>query len=492
MSGTDSGSWRERQANSAMQVDVIVCADRDGTGVAESLRWLGAQSFSDWRAVVVAAQVDGAAEAARAFNKAMGGERAVVVAGGSGEGAALRNAGLAAATGRYVLFLEAGEKMLPRGLDRLVAAARAGHGIGVGGVGLEREGQRVGPAMSPPAGAFGLHELLDGFMPSGPGVLVERALLEGKRFGANLARWSEIDLWLRLSETGARWRSTESVVALRPVGVERSGPAWTAAADELERVVRRSFGRAAANGWEEAELTEARETAAVVRGAMVVATVAAFTDADERLAGATGVMRERAAEGCVSAELAAETAASALMLAGGLAPAVDGLAEKRWVGPLHRWWSRCVSERWAERGLGEAAVALLAARLVADEKVAGALVERLGPAGRLMVAGGGRTAFAAADAAVEKGWRVAMLPFGGARGFEALVAASGDRFEVVAGGVDDPRAPMVIALEDEAAAMERFSGRPNVMRFSAMAREVTAAALARLRAAWPRRGDAGD
>ncbi|MEM7623239.1 MAG: glycosyltransferase [Planctomycetota bacterium] len=505
-----------------MKIDVIITSEGDAAGVAESLKWLGHQtvgreSGGSWRALVVENGLeDATAEVVDRFCKEQKRDAAVLIPPKNRSPGGMRNAGVAASDADRMMVLRSGDKLLRRSLERLSAAATlGGYGAAVGGVSSERDGERLGRSFFPPASLVGLRELLDGYLPFCCGVLLDRSLLEGKRYGVNLDRACDFDLLLRIAEEGVRLRSCEAVVALRRpvpmVAVPQARPGAAAGGDagaeggdegggllewhasEIESVLRRSYKRAAAKGWDEEELSEAREAAAVARWGLILGTMAALVDTEERLSQATGLLGSRAFEACVTAADAAVAAATALRLLEGFTPDADGQSEKAWSRGLHRWWSRCISERWAERGFIEDALAELAETLVSDERVATHLIEQLGMPGDLIVTGASVSAFAVGDVAAKKGWNVKLVPLGGVKAASALAGASGERYSVVDGtGASDERDPLVVSLDGEAEALERFAGRPNVLRWSGTRRQLVDDLAKKLRAAWPRRGESAD
>lgn len=478
-----------------MRVDVVLTTNAEPEPLALSLKWLSHQTMRDWRAIVV---VDGEGADAEGAAKAAGidDDRVTVLRGPDRGEAAARNTGLDAAEGEHVLFLRAGERLLRRALARLLAASDRGGlggGVGVAAAPTADPGSRIGAAVELPDQTIGLHELLDGFAPEPSAVLTRRDAIGRRRFGVNLGRFSAVDFWLRLAEDGVRWRSTESVTSYVPRGAAVTIPDQLAAAEEISGILSRAYKRAAARGWDEADLSERRERAARAAWGMELATLAALGDDDPRRAAATELFRPFAVPGIVTPESAADAALRALFAWGRVPAGVDGSTERTWAKPIHEWWSRCVSEKWAAGALSNRALRALADRLVSPEDAAGQLIEELGMPGQLYVTGSDRSAVAVADAAALKGWRVGLVCFGPRGWAEALAEASGDRYSVVGpDAVTDERDPLVIGAAADEVAIARFQGRPNVMRYAAARRELISRATNRLRAAWPKRGSSAE
>lgn len=502
-----------------MSVDVVIISQGQPEPLHDTLRFLAAQSHHDWRALVVPCRPTNAPPAAHASSTDPAASLAAAVdrfnlntpPGPRGPRAHLVNtppaptqgaafaAGAAHCRADDVMLLHAGDRPLRRGIDRLIAAARlSGHGAACGPVAIEHQGERRGGEIAPPQTGFGLFELLDGHDPAPAGMLLARSLLESKKIAAPLGLMAITDLCLRLAEDGVRWLNCGGVVALVPCRSPGPASAWPALADEAQRVISRAYARAAARGWDEAELSPQREADAIADAAMVYATMSALSETDPRLPLATQTMRGRTGEHAIDAHDAASAAAQALRLMPALEPnptptPITAASPRAWTAPLHRWWSRCVSERWAQPGLSGRALAELAALLTPDHAVAAALINQLGMPGTLLVTGSDAPAFAVADAAAAKGWTVGLIPGSSPRLAQAIINASGDRYFIADHrAAADTRDPLLIGPELEDQALERFASRPNVLRWTGTQRALIAEAEHALRAAWPRRGESAD
>jgi glycosyltransferase involved in cell wall biosynthesis len=102
---------------------IIPARDAEAT-LGQTLDSLLAQTVPDWEAVVVDdGSVDGTAEVALAY--AARDPRVRLLRARAGGAAAARNAGLALARGRRLLFLDADDWVAPAHLERLLGALAA-------------------------------------------------------------------------------------------------------------------------------------------------------------------------------------------------------------------------------------------------------------------------------------------------------------------------------------------------------------------------------
>ncbi len=103
-------------------VSIVIPAYNAATTLAATLKSLAAQSMKDWEAIVVD---DGSQDGTRAIAEqaATGDPRIRVLARPQGGASAARNTALAEAQGRWVLFLDADDRLAPDHLECLLAAA---------------------------------------------------------------------------------------------------------------------------------------------------------------------------------------------------------------------------------------------------------------------------------------------------------------------------------------------------------------------------------
>jgi len=182
-----------------------------------------AQTLQAWELVIAD---DGSDESPRSYLQQLGTDPRIRVLSGahSGVPAAVRNAALAVARGRYVAFIDSDDLWLPDKLTRQLAA----HGahpqarwsycdyLLVDGAGAVVPAART---LGCPQGWI-LEPLLDSAVDIWtPAVMVERALLERLGgFNAELLVFEDYDLWLRLAT-----QSEAIFVAERLIAVRRHG-----------------------------------------------------------------------------------------------------------------------------------------------------------------------------------------------------------------------------------------------------------------------------
>jgi hypothetical protein len=466
------------------RVDILLTITRGGAGAASSLESVESQSLRDWRLIAcVAPGVEGIRDALDRL-----GERVTVIETRRASVAAMRNEALARVDGEYLSVLEEGDRLAPAGLSSLLAGAQGGtHGATCGSWRfVDASGDANGPPVDPPSETLGVGEA-DALLrvPAAAG-LVSHDLLEGKRFGANLERWSHTDLWLRLCEDGVRWQVVPAVVA----SIERDGGEGGIGAtgpDELRSVIERFFRRASAKGWEGEALDEAHEASSVRLALFRLATRAALGGSRAEASRAAEAFAPVADEKCLTPEVLAETAAAGLRASPVLRARIDGSSESAWAKPVHEWWSRCVTGKWIARQDTDRAVGLLADSLIDRAEVADQLLGAFGAPGRVWIAGTGRSARAVIDRALEGGWRVLVIPEQGVRAGRGLVAMPSRVMVASANEGIGSTDPLVIGSAEETEFFERYGARPNVARWNGAWRTVSQRARQRLRAAWPTR-----
>ena len=422
--------------------------------------------------------------------------------GGSASEPALASAALDATDAPYALLVRPSDQLLPGAIGRLVRASqRSGSAGAVGSwIALDDEGKPVGPEADPPPtarGRLGLSEFLDGYAPPSCCVLLSRRAMDRRRPVAALGESAHLDLSLRIVEQGDRFAAVPSVVARRRpsyVGVQGR---WSALADQMRGVVRRSFARAATLGFEVAghDLTEERENDAILRMTLRLATRAALADPDPRCAAATEMLRTVATRDSITPDMAAWAAADGLRRSEGFRPAIDGTSERLWSRAVRGWWSRFVGERWADKDLVDTGAGLLATRLISRSQIAAETLTDLAglwsQGGRFCVAGSGAAARAMAAHAARAGCLVELLmPPGRAPGLQPsdIVATSElGQGSVVLRSLDadvGTDAPLVVIDTEGPELISPFASRPNVVRWSSARRRLEQRATGRLAGVW--------
>jgi glycosyltransferase involved in cell wall biosynthesis len=182
----------------APRVSVVIPVRDDGAFLDEAVGSVLAQSLEDFEVLVVD---DGSAEPAT-VRLLDGYERPKTrVLRRPAEGVArARNAGFAAAEGRYFLPLDADDRLAPRFLERTVEILEARPAVGIVESEAELFGEREGRWERPPVS---MPEILLG------NTILPCALFRAEEFrrtrGYNpnmAAGWEDFDLWLSLLELG--------------------------------------------------------------------------------------------------------------------------------------------------------------------------------------------------------------------------------------------------------------------------------------------------
>ena len=467
------------------RVHILLTITPERAGYESTLESVVAQSVRDWR--LIACVAPGMEGVRGVLDDAD--ERVTAIETRRGVVPAMRNEGLKLADGAYVCVIEAGDRLEPEGLSNLIAGAEAGtHGAAFGSWRvIDSDGRADGPPIDPPEGTLGVTELDSVLAVPPAAALVRRDVIGTMRFGANLERWSHADLWLRLCEEGVRWQVVPAVVGGVPNDSEEGG-LESNRPDELRSVIERSFRRASAKGWEGEQLDEDHETLAVRTALFGLATRAALGGSRAEASRAAEAFAPVADEQCLWPELLAETAAVALRCSPVYRARLDGSSEREWAKPVHEWWSRCVTGKWISRRELEAAVGLLAERLIDRGEVADQLLGAFGTPGRVWIAGTDRSARAVIGRALESGWRVLVLPEQDLKTKGRRLIALPSRVMVASAnegiGSSDP---LVIASSEEAEFLVRYGARPNVARWNGAWRTVSERSKKRLEAVWPRR-----
>jgi hypothetical protein len=377
-------------------VSVIIPMHNAEATIGEALESLRAQSCTDWEGVVVDdASTDASVEAAASIARRE--PRLRVIANRRARGpAGARNTGIEASSGRFLGFLDADDWLPARALGDLVAAALARPGACAFG-GLEHRGpagEDLGWRVPAAARTLGLDDLLDRERLTIM-TLTPRATLGDDRFDESLSICEDMDLWLRLAARGVAFTPCPAVTyiyRLRPSSLTRR---YSSMREQQERVLRSAFERLG-----DADDADARLDAALQREALLLATMAAFEDGPD--AGARVFepgWRAAAIDPMQAVDLALWGAPyAACRSRHDWADLPDG-----WPEALGAWWSRCESAGWAPPGFTDACAALVAERLVSNERVAERVIESLVGARRVALLGFGANARLLAEHLLARG-----------------------------------------------------------------------------------------
>ena len=209
-----------------MDVAVVIPARQAEATVAACLDSLLVQTSSKWEAIVVD---DGSTDATASIASryaAIDVRIRVVTQHRSGVSSA-RNAGIAATSSEWLLFLDADDWLLPPALERLSAAgtARSLDAVYGGWVRVTPRGEHVVERYTPDEEM--IFTTLAGFCPFAIHACIVRrqAVEEVEGFDPSLRSCEDWDLWQRVARTGARFAAITDVVAcyrMRPHSASRN------------------------------------------------------------------------------------------------------------------------------------------------------------------------------------------------------------------------------------------------------------------------------
>ena len=198
-----------------MKVSVVIPAFQAASTLGHSVAALRGQSEPDWEAIIVDdGSTDGTGRVADDL-AAQDSRIRVIHQENRGEATA-RNVGIAAATGTWLLFLDADDWIAPNHLHRMLAALAEDptlDAVHCGWVRVAADGTHVDEGYRPPAGdlfeiwarrsAFPVHA-----------CLVRRELVDRLGgFDPSLRRSTDWDLWQRIARTGARFGAVPETLA---------------------------------------------------------------------------------------------------------------------------------------------------------------------------------------------------------------------------------------------------------------------------------------
>lgn len=388
------------------RVSVIVAMHDAEATIGEALASLAAQTFADWEAIVVD---DGSSDASPKIvaAAACADRRIRLIRGRENRGpSAARNAGLRAARGGFLGFLDADDWLPPHALECLVGVAEGNPGAcAFGGVEYRGpQGEDLAWRVAPARTSCALDDLV------GPVrltimTLTPREALADDLFDESLTICEDQDLWLRLALRGVRFVSTPEIVyeyRLRPGSLTRR---FAQMRQQHERVMRRASARAAALGWQAAgvDCSPERLGATLEREALLLASMCAATgDRD-----GAGALFADAWSGRPLAPLAAVDL--------GLFALPYALCRSRhdwvdlpagWLETLGAWWTRCEGAGWTAPGFVNACAALLPERIVTNERTADAIVHSLKGARAVTLLGFGANARLLTERLLARGVRI--------------------------------------------------------------------------------------
>jgi hypothetical protein len=209
-------------------VSIIVPAFNAAATIAETLRSICAQTWTQWEAIVVD---DGSTDETSAVVAEFVGRepRISLLRQDNGGEASARNTGLARATRDWLLFLDADDWISPVHLERMMSALAAHPELGAvhcASVRVAGDGTFVSDNYEPPDGdlfptlarraAFPIHA-----------CIVRRSIVvEAGRFDPSLRTSPDWDLWQRVARMGTRFGAVREVLAyyrMRPQSASLDG-----------------------------------------------------------------------------------------------------------------------------------------------------------------------------------------------------------------------------------------------------------------------------
>lgn len=224
----------------------IILSAKDAAGtVSETVVSILDQNLREWE--LLAIDRGSTDDTQRVLTELGRGEERVrrIEAPGSGLGTCW-NRGIEEARGAYLLFIEAGDWLMPDALARLVSAAESSpSGASFGR--YERRGmsgEELGGPIPLPALSVGLDEMLESKPFPIHAQLIARRTLGGERFREDFGASTDLELWLRLARKGVRWTGADEVVAMQRLRAPASALECKTAAAEALRAIPASAGAA--------------------------------------------------------------------------------------------------------------------------------------------------------------------------------------------------------------------------------------------------------
>ncbi len=202
-------------------ISIIIPAHNSATTISETLESIIAQTFSSWEVIVVNddADVETAKIAARFAAK----DSRIRLVNQQHQGTSIaRNTGIANANFDWLLFVDAGDWILPSHLERLTKILAANPQLDVAYSGWMRvtaEKKPYGPPQCLTVSGDFFDLLAEGNPLAIHGCIVRRSLVEAVgKFDPMLQTHEDWDLWQRIARTGAYFAGTDEVLALDRIG----------------------------------------------------------------------------------------------------------------------------------------------------------------------------------------------------------------------------------------------------------------------------------
>lgn len=471
-------------------VSVIVPLHNTAATIGRTLRSLREQSLPSWECIVVDdGSEDFGPELAMRF--AEEDPRIRVVRQRNQGLASARNRGMDQARGSHLMFVDADDWLLPDAMDRLVAAA-AETGAAYGGSRYVRaDGADLGWSFSASCPSVGVDELLECGRWVPAAQIISREKLGRERFDASWPGLEDLDLWLRVTARGTRWRAVRGDVAAYRLQRGSMSRRFTSFARVHAGLLDRWLP---STGWPIDRIHR-------IRGQLAInyATAETAEGTPVALQRGAGLYTELARGLSVSPDQAGHAAWCMFTYARCESPtawrrvlAESDESAREWLGALSRWWSLLESQGAAAPGFMEDAMASFARHIADMTSVAQRLVDDLRGDGPIVLLGlgarGEHTArelvrsgreFSGFDDAVPPG---TTLDIGGAC-IRALAAT--EAFD------PNSSATRVVTPWRDDRLLERLPAGARIVRWADAEREASRSWHARIRSIWPERARLG-
>jgi peptidoglycan/xylan/chitin deacetylase (PgdA/CDA1 family)/glycosyltransferase involved in cell wall biosynthesis len=204
-----------------VSVSIVVSAHHSAITISETLESIIAQTFSNWEVIVVNDRAD--AEIAKIVTSFAAQDARIRLVNQPDQGVCMaRNTGIDQANFDWLLFIDAGDWILPTHLERLTDILAANPQVDFAYSGWARvtsDQQPYGPPECPTVSGDLFDLLAEGNPFAIHGCVVRRSLVEAVgKFDPALKNHADWDLWQRIARTGAYFGGTEEVLARDRIG----------------------------------------------------------------------------------------------------------------------------------------------------------------------------------------------------------------------------------------------------------------------------------